>query len=152
MAAAIGSSSCAVLCAGEGTWGARARAPRHAPARSGREAGRGFASARTDGGDTSARRDAATSDMLRGFSVFFSCAPVFLIRRGISGGVVARGSRVLLVTLARPRRVARVLWSRWTCAARIKFSVFAQENAEVYSTVDLDHLRIFNRGWMAEIY
>jgi hypothetical protein len=30
--------------------------------------------------------------------------------------------------------------------------IFAQENAEVYSTVDLDHLRIFNRGWMAEIY
>jgi hypothetical protein len=86
------------------------------------------------------------------FQFFFLAHPCFLIRRGISGGVVARGSRVLLVTLARPRRVARVLWSRWTCAARVKFSVFAQENAEVYSTVDLDHLRIFNRGWMAEIY
>jgi hypothetical protein len=84
-AADIGSVSCAVLCGGKGTWGARARAPRHAPARSCREAGRGFAR--------------ATSD----FYSVASAGPRGLVRLG--GG---RG-RARVVTLARPRRATRVI-------------------------------------------
>jgi hypothetical protein len=94
-AAAIGLVSCAVLCGGKGTWGSRGRAPRHAPARSGREAGRGFAR--------------ATSDMLLAFlffvcHIFYSVAsagPRGLMRLG--GETWSRADRVLLVTLARPR-------------------------------------------------
>jgi hypothetical protein len=121
--ATIGVDPWSVCCGGEGAWGARARAPRHAPARSGREAGsrRGGR-----GGQLSAPRHGHVGRWA-GFrpsashhgTIVVTC----LVGLRTSGGCLAesqcgpepaceltrtawpRGDLVLLVILARPRLV-----------------------------------------------